>query len=150
MMNTLLTSVLIGTMCLFGTKLKVEDSTFKEIAPGVSTGYVVTQYEVQIKSNGNKKVSIDEVWLKNRQANWELIDAKMEKVEAINDKNTYTLKGQIKVRAAGAMAKSKPGTVETMGSFKEDFVVKYKVGSSSEVKLLTIVKIENLELVKMQ
>lgn len=150
MMNTLLTSVLVSTMCMFGTKLKIMDSSFKEIAPGVSTGYVVTKYEVQISSNNNKKVSIQDVWLKNRKASWELFNANNEKVAYINDKEMYTLRGQIEAKMDGVPVKSNSDEgKETTGSYEEDFVLRYAVGNGTE-KCIKIDKIENLELVKTQ
>lgn len=145
MMNTLLTSVLISTMCIFGTKLKVTESNFKEIAPGVATGYVVTKYEVRLSSNNNKKVTIRDVWLKNRKASWELLNTENEKVTSIKDKRTYTLKGQIKVRTEGTIVKNE--SKDEKGSFEEEFVVRYTVGNGTE-KCVKIDKIEKLELVK--
>lgn len=139
-MKVLLTSALIGYMCLFGTKLKLMDSNFKEIAPGVASGFVETQFKVLLKSNGNKKITIDQVWLKRRAATWQLTDLKKEKVSEINDKETYILQGKIKTPASDRPMKGEP---EALGSYEEEFVVLYKVDGSA--KKLCIDKIENLE-----
>lgn len=148
-MNTLFTTLLIAALC-FGTKLKIEDSKFKEIAPGVASGYVVTKYEIQIKSTGNKKATIEEVWLKNRKASWKLFDAEGNVVETIGSKGLYRLEGEIRNRSAGAKFKSKPGTEEITGSFDEDFIVKYTVEGSEDDKCMSIEKIEKVEQVRMQ
>ncbi|WP_422361641.1 hypothetical protein [Reichenbachiella sp.] len=148
-MNTVFTTLLIAAVC-FGTKLKIEESSFKEIAPGAAGGYVVTKYEVQLKSTGNKQATIEEVWLKNREASWRLFDAEGTIVETITSKGIYTLKGEIRKRSAGAKYKSKPGPKEAIGSFEEDFIVKYKVEGSDDDKCMSIEKIEKLEQVRMQ
>ncbi|WP_420582034.1 hypothetical protein [Reichenbachiella sp.] len=148
-MNTVFTTILIAAVC-FGTKLKIEEFSFKEIAPGVSTGYVITKYEVQVKSTGNKKATIEEVWLKNRMASWKLFDEDGKIVETIQKKGVYTLTGETKIRSAGAKYKSKSVPKESIGSFEEDFLVKYKIEGSDNDQCMSIAKIENLELVKMQ
>lgn len=148
-MNTVFTTLLIASVC-FGTKLKIEETSFKEIAPGVADGYVITKYEVQLKSTGNKMATIEEVWLKNRKASWRLFDAGGTIVETIDTKGIYTLKGEIRKRSAGAKYKSKPVPKEAVGTFEEDFIVKYKVEGSVEDKCMSIEKIEKLEQVRMQ
>lgn len=148
-MNTVLTTLVITAVC-FGTKLKIEESTFKEIAPGVASGYVVTKYDIQIKSTGNKKATIEEVWLKNRKASWKLFDSEGKVVETMSGKGLYQLVGEIRNRSAGAKFKSKLGAEEITGSYDEDFIVKYKVEGSDEDKCLAIEKIEKIEQVRMQ
>lgn len=148
-MKIFLTSILIGTLC-FGTKLKIEESTFKEIAPGVASGYVLTKYEVQLKSTGGKKTTIEEVWLKNRKASWKLYDAEGNVVETISEKGVYSLKGETRKRSAGAKYKSNPGGDDIIGSYEEDFLVKYKIDGADDEKCLSIQKIEKIEQERMQ
>lgn len=147
-MKLIMNALLICTLCIFGSKLKIENSNFKEIEPGVATGNIVTMFEVQLRSSGGKKITIDEVWLKNHKAKWELTDQNENAVDSIKGKEVFNLKGQISTKPEGVPAKSK--TVESLGSYEEEFVVTYKVEGSDELKLLVIEKIENIERVKMQ
>lgn len=146
-MNTLITSVLVSTMCLFGTKLKIVESNFQEIAPGVATGFVITKYEVQLKSSGNKEIKIDEVWLRNRKASWALIDSEKGEISSITEKKTYLLKGEIMTRPEGVPTKGE-SNAEAEGNFEEEFVIRYRVGEDQVVKCLNIEDIDQVRLVK--
>jgi len=149
-MNNILGYLILSTLCILGTKLKTISSEFTEISPGIATGDIVTTFEIKIESNGNKKITIEEIWIKNQKAQWKIYSSDNTRVESISDKNTYTLKGEIRKKSNSVIDKMtnvKPEIQEATkeSNFKEEVVIKYNVGSSSNIKSLTIEKIENLK-----
>jgi hypothetical protein len=146
-MNNILTYIAISTFCFLGTKLKVVNSEFTEVIPGISSAAVVTRFEVDVKSNGNKVMNIQSVWVNNVKATWSILDKSDQTVDSFNDKELYTIKGEIRVKSDG---NSKPQATETKQNYEEDFVLNYKVGDSETIKVLKIEKIENMKQIRMQ
>ena len=149
-MNNLLSCLLICFFCFFGTRLSVVQSSFTEIAPGHSKGDVVTQFDVKIKSTGAKTITIEQIWLNNNKASWTLSDKNQKQVNVANGKGYYSIQGEIKVKSEAGKQNSKPKPQEEKGTFKEAFVIAYKVGDSNSIKYLKIKEIENLNVLKKQ
>ena len=147
-MNVILTYFVISTMCIFGTKLTMINSEFTEILPGRASADIVTKFNVDIRSNGKKKIKIQAIWVKNTQAKWKIIDGNNNAKESITDKNTYALIGE--VRSKQSNVKSKTQVIDSKSNFEEDFVVVYTVGNSKNIKLLKIENIENIEQIRKQ
>jgi len=149
-MNNILTYIAIGTFCFLGTKLKVISSEFTEVIPGIASADVVTRFKVGVKSNGNKKIDIQSIWVKNVKATWSILDASEQVVDSFSDKNVYTIKGEIRVKSEGAPSKNKSQVVEKGSNYEEDFVLNYRIGDSETIKVLKIDKIENMKQLRMQ
>lgn len=149
-MNNILTYIAIGTFCFLGTKLKVINSEFTEVIPGIASADVVTRFQIDVKSNGNKKIDIQSIWVKNVKATWSILNASKQSVDDFNDKNVYTIKGEIRLKSEGTPSKNKSKASEQVSNYETDFVLNYKVGDSETIKVLKIDKIENLKQLRMQ
>jgi hypothetical protein len=149
-MNNILTYIAIGTFCFLGTKLKVINSEFTEVLPGIASADVVTRFEIDVKSNGNKKIDIQSIWVKNVKATWSILDGSKQSVDSFSDKNVYTIKGEIRVKGEKAISRSKSEVVIESTNYEEDFILNYKIGDSESIKVLKIDKIENMKQLRMQ
>lgn len=148
-MNGILTYFLISTMCFFGTKLKIIGSEFSEVLPGKANADVITKFTVDVRSNGKKKIRIQNIWVNNIKASWKIVDGSDNTIESITDKKTYSVIGEIR-RKQGKTKSKKVTLIEEKASYSEDFVIAYKVGNSESIKILKIDKIENLKQIRKQ
>ncbi len=147
-MNSILSFIFICFVCFFGTRLRIVESSFTKKEPGLSTGAVVTQFDVKVKSTGGKTVHIKDVWLYNNKATWTLNDLDNKELKSIGKKDTYSIQGNIKIQTKAGKNKSKPSIEEEKGSFEEEFVLSYYLGNSEKVRYLKIDKIENIKILK--